>query len=204
MEKDENGIPYNSYFIDHPEMVLGTIVQENGMYSNYNFVTCKPYPDRELGELLDEAVARLHGQYEEPESELSEDKDTVIKEWIPAAPDVKNYSYTKVGDAFYYREDSRMYLQELSGKKAERLDGLLRIRNALRELMDFQLHGDPRLGWELPTMEYETKLSGLLERLNREYDGYIKKIWLSQFPGERHGICPKMRMRRSCGPSRKR
>lgn len=155
VEKDENGVPYNSYFIDHPEMVLGTMAMETGMYGGQMLATCKPYPDRELEELLGEAVSRLHGQYEEPESELSDDKDTIIKEWLPATPDVKNYSYTKVGGSFYYREDSRMYRQELSGKKAERLDGLLRIRNALRELMEFQLHGDPELGWELPSMEYE-------------------------------------------------
>ena len=175
VERDENGIPYNSYFIDHPEMVLGTMVQETGMYGRHDFVTCKPYSDKELGELLEEAIGRLHGQYEEPESELSDDKDTVIKEWLPATPDVKNYSYTKVGDVFYYREDSRMYRQELTGKKAERVDGMLRIRDVLRELMDFQLHGDLELGWELPTMEYEKRLKELLDRLNREYDSYIKK-----------------------------
>lgn len=175
VEKDENGVPYNSYFIDHPEMVLGTMAMETGMYGGQMLATCKPYPDRELEELLGEAVSRLHGQYEEPESELSDDKDTVIKEWLPATPDVKNYSYTKVGGSFYYREDSRMYRQELSGKKAERLDGLLRIRNVLRELMEFQLHGDPELGWELPSMEYEKKLSDLLGSLNREYDGYTKE-----------------------------
>lgn len=175
VEKDENGIPYNSYFIDHPEMVLGTMAQETGMYGSHDFVTCKPYTDKELKELLGEAVGRLHGQYEEPASELSEDKDTVIKEWLPATPDVKNYSYTKVGDIFYYREDSRMYRQELTGKRAERVDGMLRIRDALRELMDFQLHGDPELGWELSVMEYEKGLKELLDRLNREYDGYTKK-----------------------------
>lgn len=175
VERDKNGVPYNSYFIDHPEMVLGTMAQETGMYGSHDFVTCKPYPDKTLSELLEEAVGRLHGQYEEPASELSEDKDTVIKEWLPATPDVKNYSYTKVGDAFYYREDSRMYRQELTGKRAERVDGMLHIRDALRELMDFQLHGDPELGWELPTMEYEKRLKELLDRLNREYDSYIKK-----------------------------
>lgn len=175
VEKDEQGIPYNSYFIDHPEMVLGTMAQKTGMYRSYNFVTCEPYPDKELGSLLEEAIGRLHGRYKEPVSELSEDKDTVIKEWLPAAANVKNYSYTKVGDSFYYRENSRMYLQELNGKRAERLEGLLRIRSALRKLIDFQLHGDPELGWELPTMEYEGKLAELLEELNREYDAYIKK-----------------------------
>lgn len=175
VEKDENGIPCNSYFIDHSEMVLGTMAQEVGMYGSHDFVTCKPYPDKELSELLEEAVGRLHGQYEEPASELSDDKDTVIKEWFPAVPDVKNYSYTKVGDTFYYREDSRMYRQELTGKKAERVGGMLRIRDALRELIDFQLHGDPELGWELPAMKYEKRLKELLDRLNWEYDSYIKK-----------------------------
>lgn len=175
VEKDENGIPYNSYFIDHLEMVLGTMVQKTGMYGSHDFVTCEPYPDQELEDLLEKAVGRLHGQYEEPASELAEDKDTVVKEWLPAASDVKNYSYTKVGDNFYYRENSRMYRQELTGKKAERLDGMLRIRSALRELMNFQLYGDPEQGWELPTVKYEEKLAGLLEDLNREYDGYIKK-----------------------------
>lgn len=175
VEKDENGIPYNSYFIDHPEMVLGTMAQETGMYGSHDFVTCKPYPDKKLSELLEEAVGRLHGHYEEPESELSDDKDTVIKEWLVATPNVKNYSYTKVGDAFYYREDSRMYRQELTGRKAERVDGMLRIRDALRKLMDFQLHGDSELGWELSAMEYEKRLKELLDCLNREYDGYTKK-----------------------------
>ncbi len=175
VERDENGVPYNSYFIDHPEMVLGTMTMETGMYGGQMLATCKPCPDRELEELLGDAVSRLHGQYEEPAIELSDDKDTVIKEWLPATPDVKNYSYTKVGDSFYYREDSRMYRQELAGKKVERLDGLLHIRGALRELMEFQLHGDPELGWELPTVEYENRLSGLLGCLNREYDDYTKK-----------------------------
>ena len=76
------------------------MAQETGMYGSHDFVTCKPYPDKTLSELLEEAVGRLHGQYEEPASELSEDKDTVIKEWLPATPDVKNYSYTKVGGCF--------------------------------------------------------------------------------------------------------
>lgn len=175
VEKDGNGIPYNSYFIDNPEMVLGSMAKETGMYGSRDFVTCKPYPEKALSELLEEAVGRLQGHYEEPGSELSDDKDTVIKEWIPAAPDVKNYSYTKVGEVFYYRENSRMYRQELTGKKAERIAGMLRIRDTLRELMDFQLHGDANMGWKLSGMEYEKKLKELLDRLNREYDGYTKK-----------------------------
>lgn len=174
VEKDEKGIAYNRYFIDHPEMVLGTMVQGTGMYGSHDFVTCKPFGGRELGELLGEAIKRLYGQYEEPKSSLEEDKNTIIREWIPAMPEVKNYSYTKVGDEIYYREDSRMYRQELSRKGAERIEGMIRIRSALRALMDFQLHGDSKMGWELPTMEYETKLRELLEKLNEEYDNYIK------------------------------
>ena len=174
VEKDEKGIAYNRYFINHPEMVLGTMVQGTGMYGSHDFVTCKPFGDRELGELLGEAIKRLYGQYGEPKSSLEEDKNTIIREWIPAMPEVKNYSYTKVGGEIYYREDSRMYRQELSRKGAERIEGMIRIRSALRALMDFQLHGDSKMGWELPTMEYETKLRELLEKLNEEYDNYIK------------------------------
>ena len=113
-------------------------------------------------------MGRLHGQYEEPASELSEDKDTVIKEWLPATPDVKNYSYTKVGDAFYYREDSRMYRQELTGKKAERVDGMLHIRDALRELMDSGIIA-PRTDNYFRPGEYEACIDRSLQRWNPAY-----------------------------------
>lgn len=124
-------------------MVLGTMVQESGMYGSSDFVSCKPFPDKELGELLEDAIGNLHAVYEEPDTDLADDKDTIIKEWLPATPDVKNYSYAKVNDAIYYREDSRMYRQDITGKKAERIKGILEIKTALRELMDFQLYGEP-------------------------------------------------------------
>ena len=115
--KDENGIPYNSYFIDHPEMVLGTMAQETGMYGSHDFVTCKPYPDKTLSELLEEAVGRLHGQYEEPASELSEGQRHGYQRVASSNAGCEELQLYQGGDAFYYREDSRMYRQELTGEK---------------------------------------------------------------------------------------
>ena len=175
VEKDENNVPYNSYFIDHPEMVLGTMVQESGMYGSSDFVSCKPFPDKELGELLEDAIGNLHAVYEEPDTDLADDKDTIIKEWLPATPDVKNYSYAKVNDAIYYREDSRMYRQDITGKKAERIKGILEIKTALRELMDFQLYGEPEKDEVEETKGYDEHLAELLGNLNQKYDSYTKK-----------------------------
>ncbi len=183
VEKNEQGIPCNSYFLDHPEMVLGTLVQETGMYGSQDFVTCKPYPDRDLEELLKEAISHLHGQYEEPQTSLGEDKDIQEEQWIPATPKVKNYSYTKKKGMLYYREDSRMYRQETGGKRAERIMGLIDIREALRELMEFQLHGDPDTGLTLSGPEYESRFKTLLNTLNQKYDTYVKAYGYLNQPG---------------------
>ncbi len=173
VERDQNGIPYNSYFIDHPEMVLGTMVQETGMYGSKDFVTCRAFPGRELSELLQEAVEYLNGVYEEPENadaDVTEDR-----EWIPAMPDVKNYSYAEVNAKLYYREDSWMYRQKLTGKKAERVTGMLRIRKALRQLIDFQLYGNGDSEVEGASGEPDQGFQRLLQKLNQEYDSYVAK-----------------------------
>ena len=87
------------------------------MYGSSDFVSCKPFPDKELGELLEDAIGNLHAVYEEPDTDLADDKDTIIKEWLPATPDVKNYSYAKVNDAIYYREDPECTARISQGKK---------------------------------------------------------------------------------------
>ena len=169
VEKDEKGIPYNSYFIDHPEMVLGTMTQEQGMYGNEDAVSCKAWKDGNLEELLEAALKKLHAVYEKPVSGLEDDKETKLEDVIPARPEVRNFCYTSVDGQLYYRENSSMYLQDIGGKKEERIKGMLGVRSALRELMDFQMDSEPE-----NTPEYQNLLRQKLDNLNHAYDWFIK------------------------------
>ena len=170
VERNEAGIPYNSYFIDHPEMVLGIMAQEPGMYGDKEFVTCKPFTDRELPELLKEAVGRLHASYEEPAGIWDGENETEDREWIPAMPDVKNFSYTLAHGQLYYRENSIMYRQDLGWKKAGRIKGMLEVRDALRGLIAYQMQE------ELPAgISYEDGLGEHLRLLNEVYDKFVEE-----------------------------
>nr|WP_308627907.1 N-6 DNA methylase [uncultured Eisenbergiella sp.] len=170
VEKDENNIPCNSYFIDHPEMVLGTLVQEQGMYGKGDAVTCKAWKDSRLEDLLEEALGRLHAVYEKPVSVLEDDNETKLDEMIPAKPEVRNYCYANINGRLYYRENSSMYLQEIGEKKEERIKGMLEVRTALRELMDFQLAFEAE---ESPA--YHAQFQQRLNNLNHSYDRFIKQ-----------------------------
>lgn len=169
VERDAAGIPYNSYFIRHPEMVLGTMEQGPGMYGNREFAACKPLEGRALSELLQVAVGRLQAVYEEPDSEWEGDSETAAEEWIPAAPDVKNFSYTLSKGQLYYREHSRMYRQEPSRMKAERIRGMLKVRDALREVIGCQMREEPD---GLPGGD---SLEMHLRLLNEAYDRFVEK-----------------------------
>ncbi len=169
VERDAAGIPYNSYFIRHPEMVLGTMEQGPGMYGNQEFAACKPMEGRALSELLQAAVGRLQAVYEEPDSEWEGDSETAAEEWIPAAPDVKNFSYTLSKGQLYYRENSRMYRQEPSWMKAERIRGMLKVRDALREVIGCQMREEPD---GLPGGD---SLEMYLRLLNEAYDRFVEK-----------------------------
>lgn len=170
VEKDENNIPCNRYFIDHPEMVLGTLVQEQGMYGKGDAVTCKAWKDSRLEDLLEEALGRLHAVYEKPVSVLEDDNETKLEEMIPARPEVRNYCYANINGRLYYRENSSMYLQDIGGKKEERIKGMLEVRTALRELMDFQLAFEAE-----ESLAYHVQLQQRLNNLNHSYDRFIKQ-----------------------------
>lgn len=174
IEENEDGIPINSYFIDHPEMVLGKMVFDESMYGNEKTTACHPREGDDLDKLLENAVYYLDGHYREPITGFEDDKETVVQKSINADPNVKNYCYAMVDDDLYYRENSRMYLQSITGKKRERIEGLIEIRSALRSLIDFQTHPAYDEG-DLPTMSYETELQGLLDNLNKKYDSFVKK-----------------------------
>ncbi len=172
IEENIDGIPMNRYFIDHPEMVLGEIVFDERVYGNEKATACHPIPGDDLHKRLGEAVSCLKGKYHEPES--GEEAHTATgreRQSIPADPAVRNFSYTLVDGKLYYREHSRMYPQDMEGKKAGRIRGLVGVTKSLRALIDFQNEKESVLGKN----EYESALKYHIEELNRVYDRFVKE-----------------------------
>lgn len=163
----EDGIPVNSYFADHPEMVLGTIQWDDKMHGDKKETTCEPFPDTDLSEQLHEAVSHLQGQMAEAElPDLGENEE--IDDSIPADPDVKNYSYTVVDGKVYYRENSRMVRPELNETAKARVMGMVELRDCVQNLINQQLD------------EYasDTEIKRTQAELNRLYDAFSSKYGL--------------------------
>ncbi|MCI8645049.1 MAG: DEAD/DEAH box helicase family protein [Lachnospiraceae bacterium] len=174
VEKTQDGIPINHYFIDHPEMVLGKMVFDESMYGNEKATACYPIPGDDLNERLGRAVSYLKWEYHEPEQKeepLDMGQPLQNRQSLPADPAVRNFSYTIVNGKLYYREHSRMYLQDVTGKKEERIRGLVGITRTLRKLIDFQNEKQGVLRQE----EYETTLKSHIADLNRVYDRFVKE-----------------------------
>lgn len=162
-----DGIPVNSYFADHPDMVLGTIKWDKSMYGDQNETTCEPLPDADLAGQLHEALPHIVGHYAEADQpDLGEDE--AIADSIPADPNVRNYSYTVVDGEIYYRENSRMSRPELNATVKERIKGLVELRDCVRKLIDQQLD-------ELVTDEAIHKTQA---ELNRLYDTFTTRYGL--------------------------
>ena len=157
---DADGIPINSYFVDHPEMVLGEMVTESTAYGHDT--TCNPFPDRDLADLLDEAVQNIHAEITDYERDHPQEDES-----IPADPSVRNFSYTICNGKIYYRENSRMVPQELSVTARSRVTGMIGIRDCTRQLIEWQTEGAPD---EIIQREQA--------RLNSLYDAYTKKYGL--------------------------
>ena len=162
LDTDENGITQNHYFIEHPEMVLGEMAMEQTQYGMDS--TCRPYPGKELADLLEEAVANIHAEIVEYETgeRVEETADT-----IPADPNVTNYSYAVLDGAIYYRENSRMKPVELSKTGANRVKGMMAIRDCVRELIAFQRDDYP-----------DADIQKRQRELNRLYDVFRSKYGL--------------------------
>lgn len=160
----KDGIPVNQYFADNPEMVLGTMAYDDRMYGNKNETTCVPYEDAELAGLLREALENIHAEITEYElDELSDDADASI----PADPNVRNFSYTVVDGAIYYRENSRMNRVETSITAQGRIKGMIAIRDCARELIEYQ------------TENYSDETIREQQRkLDRLYDAFVAKYGL--------------------------
>ena len=160
----ENGIPINSYFAKNPDMVLGTMVYDDRLYRNNRDTTCVPYENSDLSDLLREALENIHAEITEFEPD---DPIEDIDNSIPADPSVRNFSFTIVDGSIYYRENSRMNKVDVSVTAANRIKGMIAIRNCVRELIEYQ------------TEDYSDEvIKEQQQKLNRLYDGYIEKYGL--------------------------
>ena len=161
----EDGFSINRYFLDHPEMVLGR--QEPESTAHGMDYTVNPIEGLELADQLHDAVKYIRGTYQEAElPELGEGE--AIDTSIPADPNVKNYSYTVVDGAVYFRENSRMVRPDLNATAEARIKGMVRLRDCVQELIDLQ-------------MDAATPDSDIREKqaeLNRLYDSFSAKYGL--------------------------
>ena len=162
LDTDENGIKMNSYFVQHPEMILGEMKMVSRRFGME--ATCVPYEKADLAAQLDEAVANIHGEITEyeVEEELEEEDNS-----IPADPTVRNFSYTVVDNKIYYRENSRMTPVEVSATAENRIKGMIAIRNSVRTLIELQTEDYP-----------DSEIKAEQERLNRLYDTFSGKYGL--------------------------
>ena len=162
LRTNDDGLTMNAYFVQHPEMILGEMKMVSGRFGEE--VTCVPFENADLSELLSEAVANIHGEIRayEVENELEEEDNS-----IPANPEVRNFSYTVVEDKIYFRENSRMNPVEVSATAENRIKGLIAVRDCVRNLIELQTEDYP-----------DEDIRAEQARLNTLYDNYTKKYGL--------------------------
>ena len=164
LDKDENNITMNKYFVDNPDMILGKMQMESTRFGYDS--TCKADKNQNLEDSLSYAITNIHARIEDyqVENDLEEQE---IDTSIPADPNVKNFSYTLIDNQIYYRENSKMYLQDLPLTNKNRIIGMIKIRDQVRNLINLQLNG---------YSDEEIKLSQA--RLNELYDNFSKEYSL--------------------------
>ncbi len=153
-----DGIPINSYFVDHPDMMLGRMQWDKSMYGNEKETTCEPIPGADLAQQLHAAVRNIDGEYkrmEVSETDINEGRT------IPADPDVRNFSYALVNGQVYYRENSVMTRPVLNQTMQERVKGMIELRDCVRKLIDLQL-----------TDGSDAEIRAQQEELGRLYDAF--------------------------------
>ena len=162
LDTDENGIRMNSYFVQHPEMILGEMKMVSGRFGPE--ATCEPFENADLLELLNEAVLNIHGEISKYEvaDELEEEDNS-----IPADTTVRNFSYTVLDDKIYFRENSRMSPVEVSATAENRIKGMIGIRDCVRNLIELQTEDYP-----------DSEIKQAQEKLNTLYDSFTKKYGL--------------------------
>ena len=164
--RTEEGFTVNQYFLDHPEMVLGRPTAESTQYGKQDY-TVVPIEGLELADQLHDAVQHIHGTYQEAAlPELGEGED--IDDSLPADPDVKNYSYTVVDGAVYFRENSRMVRPDLNATAEARVKGLVGLRDCVQQLIDL----------EMDAAAPDADIREQMAELNRLYDAFSAKYGL--------------------------
>ena len=158
------GYTVNSYFANHPEMVLGDFTTESTQYGKQE-VTVKAKAEADLAEQLKEAVKHIQGTITEQEISDTELEEQVVS--IPANPDIKNFSFALVGEDIYYRENSVMNKMELPVVTGERVRGMVAIRDATNRLLERQLEECS-----------DEEVASLQAELNRVYDSFTAKYGL--------------------------
>ena len=168
----EDGYAINSYFLDHPEMVMGRNSSESTAHGmDY---TVEPLEDSSLADQLHEAVQHIHGTYQEAElPDLGEGES--IQNTLPADPDVKNFSYTLVDGEVYFRENSIMVRPDLNATAKERIKGMLALSACVHELIDLQMDET------IPDSAIRDKQA----ELNRLYDSFTEKHGLINSRGNK-------------------
>ena len=161
LDTDPNGIRMNSYFVQHPEMILGEMVMESTRFGMDS--VCKADENADLAEQLRGAITHLHAQITEYQHEELEEDDRSI----PADPNVRNFSYTIVDGKVYFRENSRMNPVEVSITAENRIRGMIHLRDCVRKLIDYQTEGYP-----------DEDIQREQRNLNDLYDDYTKKYGL--------------------------
>ncbi len=161
--KTDDGITINQYFVDNPDMVLGELTTESTQYGKQES-TVRPIDGADLADQLRDAVANIHAEITEYAHDELEEEDT---DSIPADPDVRNFSYTVVDGDIYYRENSRMTKVDVSVTAANRIKGMIEIRDSARRLIEYQLNGYA-----------DADIAAEQVMLNDLYDAYTKKYGL--------------------------
>ena len=162
LDKNQDGIEMNSYFVKHPEMILGKMEMTSGRFGPES--TCSPIYNETLETQLNDAIENLDSEIDNIQIDEISDNEEIS---IPAIPEVRNFSYTIIDNKIYYRENSLMYLQDKPITALNRIKGMIEIRDCVRRIIDLQIDDSP-----------DFEITAEQQKLNRLYDNFSKKYGL--------------------------
>lgn len=159
LDKDENGITMNNYFIENPDMIMGNMEMVSTRFGYDS--ACKLEDNSRLEDMLNNAITNIHTKINEYDIEEVDEEDLSI----PADVNVKNFSYTVVDGKVYFRENSKMYPQELAITTENRVRGMIKLRDCVRKLIDLQINDYP----DEDIKKEQLKLNDLYDKFNKKY-----------------------------------